>query len=66
MPVHVTSEIGPLKKVMLHRPGKELEQLVPRELERLLFDDIPYLKTACQEHDTFARILKGQGAEWFT
>ncbi len=63
MPVHVTSEIGPLKKVMLHRPGKELEQLVPRELERLLFDDIPYLKTACQEHDTFARILKGQGAE---
>lgn len=47
MPVHVTSEIGPLKKVMLHRPGKELEQLVPRELERLLFDDIPYLKTAC-------------------
>lgn len=63
MPIHVTSEIGKLKKVMLHRPGKELEQLVPREMERLLFDDIPYLKTACQEHDTFADILRGQGAE---
>ena len=63
MPVHVTSEIGPLKRVMLHRPGKELEQLVPRELERLLFDDIPYLRAACQEHDTFANILRGQGAE---
>ena len=46
MGVHVKSEIGTLKRVMLHRPGRELEQLVPGELERLLFDDIPYLKTA--------------------
>ena len=44
MPIHVTNEIGKLKKVMLHRPGEELEHLVPEELERLLFDDIPYLK----------------------
>ena len=44
MGVHVKSEIGILKRVMLHRPGRELEQLVPGELERLLFDDIPYLK----------------------
>ena len=36
---------GKLKKVMLHKPGVELEHLVPEELERLLFDDIPYLKT---------------------
>lgn len=63
MPVHVTSEIGILKTVMLHRPGKELEQLVPKELERLLFDDIPYLKTARQEHDTFADILRNQGVK---
>lgn len=63
MPIHVTSEIGRLRKVMLHRPGRELEQLVPGELERLLFDDIPYLKTAQQEHDVFAGILRDQGAE---
>lgn len=63
MPIHVKSEIGKLKKVMLHRPGKELEQLVPGELERLLFDDIPYLKTAQQEHDTFAGILREHGVE---
>lgn len=63
MAIHVTSEIGVLKKVMLHRPGKELEQLVPRELERLLFDDIPYLKTARQEHEVFADILRNQGIE---
>lgn len=63
MAIEVKSEIGTLKKVMLHRPAKELEHLVPGELERLLFDDIPYLKTAQQEHDTFADILKGCGVE---
>lgn len=41
MAIHVKSEIGKLKKVMLHRPGQELEHLVPEDLERLLFDDIP-------------------------
>lgn len=63
MPIQVKSEIGPLKQVMLHRPGKELEHLVPGELERLLFDDIPYLKAAKQEHDVFAGILREQGVQ---
>ena len=63
MPIHVTSEIGKLKTVMLHKPGIELEHLVPEELERLLFDDIPYLETARREHDFFARILTENGVE---
>ena len=63
MPIHVTSEIGKLKRVMLHKPGIELEHLVPEELERLLFDDIPYLKTARSEHDFFAGILRENGTE---
>lgn len=63
MPICVSNEIGTLKKVVLHRPGRELEHLVPEELERLLFDDIPFLKAAQQEHDTFANILKEQGVE---
>ena len=63
MAIHVKSEIGKLKKVMLHRPGQELEHLVPEDLERLLFDDIPYLKTAKIEHDLFAEIMRGQGVE---
>lgn len=46
MAIQVKSEIGKLRQVMLHRPDKELEHLVPDDLERLLFDDIPYLKTA--------------------
>lgn len=63
MAIHVKSEIGKLKKVMLHRPGQELEHLVPEDLERLLFDDIPYLKTAKIEHDMFAEIMRGQRVE---
>lgn len=63
MAIKVKSEIGKLKKVMLHRPGKELEHLVPGDLERLLFDDIPYLKTAQNEHDMFADIMRDQGVE---
>ncbi|MDF2672064.1 MAG: arcA [Clostridiales bacterium] len=61
--IKVTSEIGKLKKVMLHRPGREVENLVPEYLGRLLFDDIPYLKVAQQEHDGFADILKNNGVE---
>ena len=63
MSINVTSEIGKLKTVMLHKPGVELEHLVPEELERLLFDDIPYLETAQKEHAIFAGILQENGVE---
>ncbi|MBV1757264.1 MAG: arginine deiminase [Dethiosulfatibacter sp.] len=62
-PINVTSEIGRLKKVLLHRPGQEIENLMPEYLERLLFDDIPYLKIAQEEHDEFAKILRDNGVE---
>ena len=62
-PIRVYSEIGPLKRVLLHRPGEELERLVPGELERLLFDDIPHLSAAVREHDAFADCLRANGAE---
>ena len=61
--IHNTSEIGRLRRVMLHRPGGELENLMPEYLERLLFDDIPYLREAQREHDAFADCLRGQGVE---
>lgn len=61
--IHITSEIGPLRKVVLHRPGRELENLMPDYLERLLFDDIPYLQEAQREHDAFADCLRRCGAE---
>lgn len=63
MPIQVYSEIAPLRRVLLHRPGQELEHLVPGSLERLLFDDIPYLKGAQAEHDRFAQVLRDNGVE---
>ena len=61
--IHNYSEIGKLNKVLLHRPGLELEALTPSTMERLLFDDIPYLKVAQQEHDRFAEVLRENGVE---
>lgn len=61
--IHVTSEIKPLKKVLLHRPGDELLHLTPDTLEELLFDDIPDLEKARIEHDRFAKILIENGCE---
>ena len=54
--IDVKSEIAPLKKVLLHRPGKELLNLTPDTLSRLLFDGIPFLPDAQKEHDEFAHI----------
>ncbi len=61
--IHVYSEIKPLKRVLLHRPGRELLNLTPDTLGELLFDDIPFLKVAQAEHDAFAQILRDNGTE---
>lgn len=63
MKVNVYSEVKKLKIVLLHRPGLELENIEPDLLEELLFEDIPYLKKAQQEHDYFAKALKDNGVE---
>ena len=57
------SEIAPLKTILLHRPGNEFLNLTPNTLQRLLFDDIPYLKVAQAEHDSFANALRNEGVE---
>ncbi len=61
--IQIRSEIGPLKRVLLHRPGRELENLMPEYIQRLLFDDIPYLPIARAEHDAFCDLLRQNGAE---
>lgn len=57
------SEIGKLNKVLLHRPGREIEALTPSTMERLLFDDVPFLKVAQEEHDAFANLLRENEVE---
>ncbi|OQY10333.1 MAG: arginine deiminase [Marinitoga sp. 4572_148] len=61
MGINVYSEVNQLKRVLLHRPGLELENMEPDLLEELLFEDIPYLKKAQQEHDYFAEVLRTNG-----
>lgn len=61
--ISVFSEIGKLKKVMLHRPGYEFNALTPSMLERLSYDDMPQVDGARAEHDKFAALLKSRGTE---
>ncbi|HVW40418.1 MAG TPA: arginine deiminase [Amycolatopsis sp.] len=57
------SEVGPLRTVLLHRPGNELKRLTPRNNDQLLFDSIPWVDRAQQEHDAFAEVLRGRDVE---
>lgn len=61
--LNVFSEIGRLKTVLLHEPGEELNNLTPKYLEELLFDDIPWLPLAKKEHQAFANAFKDNGVE---
>ena len=61
--LHIYSEIGKLKKVLLHEPGEELNNLTPKYLGELLFDDIPWLPSAIKEHQAFAKAFKDNGIE---
>jgi arginine deiminase len=57
------SEVGRLRAVILHRPGAELQRLTPRNNDALLFDGLPWVARAQQEHDAFASILRDRGVE---
>jgi arginine deiminase len=59
----LASETGALKQVLLHRPGRELTRLTPRNKDDLLFDDLLWLDRAQAEHDAFAEVLRSRGAE---
>lgn len=61
--IQVYSEIDKLEKVILHRPGRELLNLAPDMLEELLFDEIPYLEKAQEEHDKFKEIFEKNSVE---
>jgi arginine deiminase len=57
------SEVGTLRVVILHRPGPELQRLTPRNNDALLFDGLPWVAKAQQEHDAFADVLRSRGVE---
>jgi arginine deiminase len=57
------SEVGTLRTVILHRPGAELKRLTPRNNDALLFDGLPWVARAQEEHDAFASLLRSRGVE---
>jgi arginine deiminase len=59
----VSNEVGRLRTVLLHRPGPELKRLTPRNNDKLLFDGIPWVGRAQEEHDAFAEALRSRGVE---
>lgn len=61
--VQLSSEIGTLNTVILHRPGLELEHLIPPYLEYMLSEDTPHVATAGKEHDAFAKLLRQNGTQ---
>src|SRR6195952_3582239 len=62
-PLGVTSEVGRLRTVLLHRPGAELRRLTPRNNDQLLFDGVPWVARAQEEHDAFAAALTERRVE---
>jgi arginine deiminase len=59
----VDTEVGRLRTVLLHRPGAELARLTPRNSDSLLFDGIPWVGRAQEEHDAFAAVLRDHDVE---
>lgn len=63
--VHIYSEIGCLRRVLLHRPGLELDNITPTNMYRLLFDELPYQRVAEEEHRAFSSVFENAGVEVF-
>src|SRR5436190_13983255 len=63
MPLGAYSEVGRLRRVMVHRPGLEHTRLTPSNTEELLFDDVIWVKRAKEEHDAFCSVMRDRGVE---
>ncbi len=61
--LRVDSEVGTLRKVLVHRPGREHSRLTPTNAEELLFDDVIWVKRAEEEHDAFCSVMRERGVE---
>ena len=61
----VHSEVGKLRKVLVHRPDLSLRRLTPANHDDLLFDDVLWVDKAQEEHDAFAQVMRDRGVEVF-
>ena len=60
---HVASEVGTLRRVLLHRPDLSLQRLTPSNKHDFLFDEVLWVRRAREDHDAFADVLRERGAE---
>ena len=58
MKLKLNTEFGTLTKVIMHRPGREIERLTPKNTSELLFEDVPFLETMQKEHDEYTNLIK--------
>ena len=65
MSLGVHSEVGKLRRVMVHRPGLEHTRLTPSSAADLLFDDVLWVRQAKAEHDMFCDVMRERGVEVF-
>src|SRR6476659_4178499 len=65
MALGVHSEVGRLRRVLVHRPGLEHARLTPSNAEELLFDDVLWVTRAKIEHDAFCEVMRERGVEVF-
>jgi arginine deiminase len=65
MPLGAYSEVGRLRRVMVHRPGLEHTRLTPSNAGELLFDDVIWVARAKAEHDMFVEVMRERGVEVF-
>jgi len=63
MALGVHSEVGTLRRVMVHRPGLEHSRLTPSNAEELLFDDVLWVAQAKREHDAFCEAMRERGVD---
>lgn len=61
----MASEVGRLRKVLVHRPGLSIQRLTPSNASRLLFDDVLWVRKAGEQHDEFVQVLRDNDVEVF-
>ena len=61
----VHSEVGKLRKVIVHKPDLSLKRLTPSNHDELLFDDVLWVERAEWEHDQFTQVMRSRGVEVF-
>ncbi|MGB0716552.1 MAG: arginine deiminase family protein [Phycisphaerae bacterium] len=65
MKFNIENEYDRLEAVLVHRPGREIDRLTHENMQRFLFEDVPYLRRMQEEHDAFVQTMVDRGIQVF-